>query len=224
MFGRSKELRGEFEQETMPHLEAMFGTAMRLTRNPRDAEDLVQDTLLRAYRFWGKFERGTNCKAWLLKILTNTFINRYHKARRDHELADEVARSSDTAESVLSQAAQEGSRDPEAAIAARGLSDTVLQALESLPPDFRVAVILCDLEELSYKEIAEAMECPVGTVMSRLFRGRKLLQKALHDHAVEQGIIRARAAAELPDVEEAKLVSLAAYRAVAGKKTKGGAS
>jgi RNA polymerase sigma-70 factor (ECF subfamily) len=205
MFGKARKLRSEFEREALPHLDALFGTAMRLTRNPRDAEDLVQDALLRAYRFWGQFEPGTNCKAWLLKILTNTFINRYHKVRRDQELAREVAADDDVAESIVSHEAQAASRDPEGALASRVLSDDVIRALESLPTDFRLAVILCDLEELSYKEIADVMDCPVGTVMSRLFRGRRLLQKALHEYAVEQGIIKPAPAA-------ADVVSLADFK------------
>jgi RNA polymerase sigma-70 factor (ECF subfamily) len=215
-------LRSEFEVETVPHLDALFGTAMRLTRNPRDAEDLVQDTMLRAYRFWDHFEQGTNCKAWLIKILTNTFINRYHKSRRDQEISDKVVAEGDAAESMVSQSQKDQSRDPETAIAQRGLSDVVLRALEQLPPDFRVAVVLCDLEELSYKEIAEAMECPVGTVMSRLFRGRKLLQAALHDHAVAEGVIRSGSRrAEVPSEEACdKLVNLASYRAQARAKVK----
>jgi RNA polymerase sigma-70 factor (ECF subfamily) len=214
MFGKAAKHRSEFEREALVHLDALYGTAMRLTRNPRDAEDLVQDALLRAYRFWGRFEPGTNCKAWLLKILTNTFINRYHKARRDQELAREVAEDDDVAESIVSQEAQTRSRDPEGALAARMLSDDVIRALESLPAEFRIAVILCDLEELSYKEIAEAMECPVGTVMSRLFRGRRLLQKTLHDYAVEQGIVKA---APAEAAESADVVSLDAFRKEKGK-------
>jgi RNA polymerase sigma-70 factor (ECF subfamily) len=209
MLGKARQLRNEFEREALPHLDALFGTAMRLTRNPRDAEDLVQDALLRAYRFWGQFEKGTNCKAWLMKILTNTFINRYHKARREHELALKVAAEDDATESVLSHEAHAANRDPEGALASRMLSDDVLRALDQLPTDFRLAVVLCDLEELSYKEIADVMDCPVGTVMSRLFRGRRLLQKALHDYAVEQGIIKSVPAAA---VATAEVVDLEAFR------------
>src|SRR5687768_10633966 len=115
MFGKARKLRQEFEREALPHMDALFGTAMRLTRNPRDAEDLVQDAMLRAYRFWGQFEPGTNCKAWLFRILTNTFINRYHKNRRDQDLAKQVHADEDVAETVVSASAQERSRDPEGA-------------------------------------------------------------------------------------------------------------
>jgi RNA polymerase sigma-70 factor, ECF subfamily len=212
MFGKAGKLRTEFERQALPHLDALYGTAMRLTRNPRDAEDLVQDALLRAYRFWGQFEQGTNCKAWLFKILTNTFINRYHKNRRDQELAMQVAAEDDVNESVVSQEAHERSRDPEGAIVRGMLSDDVQRALDTLPEDFRLAVVLCDLQELSYKEIAEAMNCPVGTVMSRLFRGRRLLQKQLRGYAIQEGVIRDDAKDGVVDLD-----SFRAQRAASGK-------
>jgi RNA polymerase sigma-70 factor (ECF subfamily) len=213
MFGKAGKLRTEFEREALPHLDALYGTAMRLTRNPRDAEDLVQDALLRAYRFWGQFEPGTNCKAWLFKILTNTFINRYHKARRDQELALQVAAEDDVNESVVSQEAHERSRDPEGALVRGMLSDDVLEALDSLPTDFRLAVVLCDLQELSYKEIAEVMDCPVGTVMSRLFRGRRLLQKQLRNYAISEGVLKGESAEGVVDLD-----SFRAQRAAASGK------
>src|SRR5215471_15735413 len=182
-------LRRDFEREALPHLGALHGTALRLTRNPRDAEDLVQDTVLRAYRYFDKFEPGTNAKAWLFRILTNTFINNYHARKRDLELALAVAEEAETND-IVRQEAQLSARDPEGAVASRLLSDDVVRALESLPAEFRLVVLLCDVEEFSYKEIADIMDCPVGTVMSRLFRARRLLQRALHDYAVEQGIIK----------------------------------
>lgn len=195
MFGKARKLRAEFEREALPHADALYGTALRLTRNERDAEDLLQETLLRAYRFWNRFEQGTNCKAWLFKILTNTFINRYHKERREQELALAVAIEEQTTHEILAHEASHASRDPEGALVSRMLSDDVQRALESLPTEFRLAVLLCDLEELSYKEIADVMGCPVGTVMSRLYRGRRMLQRALHEYAVEQGIIKPVASA-----------------------------
>ena len=213
MFGKAGKLRTEFEREALPHLDALYGTAMRLTRNPRDAEDLVQDALLRAYRFWGQFEPGTNCKAWLFRILTNTFINRYHKNRRDTELAKQVHADEDVAETVVSASAQDRSRDPEAAIVRGMLSDDVLKALDSLPTDFRLAVVLCDLQELSYKEIAEVMDCPVGTVMSRLFRGRRLLQKQLRGYAISEGVLKGESAEGVVDLD-----SFRAQRAAASGK------
>jgi RNA polymerase sigma-70 factor (ECF subfamily) len=184
MLGKARKLRNDFEREALSHVDALLGTALRLTRNERDAEDLVQDALLRAYRFWHRFEQGTHCKAWLFKILTNTFITRYHKERREHEIAEDAA-----TQDIITHEAAESTRDPEGALASRMFSDDVQRALEAVPTDFRLAVILCDIEEFSYKEIADIMECPVGTVMSRLYRGRRLLQRTLHDYAVEQGIV-----------------------------------
>ena len=190
MLGKARRLRREFEEVALPHVDALYGTALRMTRNDRDAEDLVQDTLLRAYRFFHKFEQGTNCKAWLFKILTNTFINRYNAGKRDRELVETMKLDEEAMQDIVAAEVSVQARDPEGALASRLLSDDVIRALEALPADFRLAVLLCDVEEFSYKEIADIMECPVGTVMSRLFRGRKLLQKALHDYAVDQGIIR----------------------------------
>src|SRR5215470_16279237 len=187
--GQNRKLRREFEREALPHLGPLHGTALRLTRNERDAEDLVQDTILRAYRYFDKFEQGTNAKAWLFRILTNTFINSYHARKRDLEVALAAAEEAETTD-IVHHEAQLSARDPEGAVASRLLSDDVVRALESLPAEFRLVVLLCDVEEFSYKEIAEIMDCPVGTVMSRLFRARRLLQRALHDYAVEQGIIK----------------------------------
>jgi RNA polymerase sigma-70 factor (ECF subfamily) len=218
MFGQARRLRREFEDEALPHLDGLYGVALRLTRNPGDAEDLVQDTLLRAYRYWNKFERGTNCKAWLFKILTNTFINRYHRAKRDREhlaaVAAVVGDDEAATQDILSHEVAEASRDPEGALASRLLSDDVVRALEMLPAEFRLAVLLCDVEEFSYKEIAEIMDCPVGTVMSRLFRGRRLLQRALHDYAVEQGIIKPVDPVDRgkPEGKDIEIIDLAAER------------
>ena len=210
--GKARKLRAEFEREALPHVDALYGTAVRLTRNERDAEDLVQDALLRGYRFFHKFERGTNCKAWLFKILTNTFINRYHKARRDKELALAAATEEAVAKDILPYEVSHAARDPEGALASRLLSDEVQRALEAVPADFRLAVILCDLEEFSYREIADIMDCPVGTVMSRLYRGRRLLQRALHEYAVAQGIIKPAAAAAEPHRAGADPIDLAKSR------------
>ncbi len=212
MFGSAKrKIQSEFEREAMPHLDALYGTALRLTRNPKDAEDLTQETLLKAYRFFHRFERGTNCKAWLFKILHNTFCNRYRKGQRDRALNEEVSHD-EGLDVLVSAEAQSASRDPEGVLVARLLSDEVQRALDSVPETFREAVILSDLQEFSYKEIADIMECPVGTVMSRLFRGRRLLQKALHDYAVEHGIGREHA-----EVVGAELAARATARLAAGE-------
>lgn len=181
-----KRIRQSFEQEALPHLEALHAVALRLTRNGRDAEDLVQDTVLRAYRFFHRFEAGTNCKAWLFKILHNAFINKYRRRVREREVTGAI--EAEGLAPAISSDALDAARDPERAILDGVLSDDVRRALDALPEDFRLAVILCDLEDLSYKEIAEVMDCPVGTVMSRLHRARRLLQAELRDYAAAQGI------------------------------------
>jgi len=192
----------------------MYGVAYRYTRNQSDAEDLVQEAVLRAYRFWHTFEKDSNCKAWLLKILTNTFLNSYHKRKRRREVLDAASREQRTTDGVLVHERALSQRDPEGILLERMVSDDVSRALTELPDDFRVAVVLCDIEGLSYKEIAEAMDCPVGTVMSRLYRGRRLLQKTLFDYAVEQGIIKpaATSAESETGAGDAKMIDMAAYR------------
>jgi RNA polymerase sigma-70 factor (ECF subfamily) len=178
--------KSDFEREVMPHLSALYGVALRMTKNEGDAEDLVQETVLRAYRFFDSFEAGTNCKAWLFRILTNLFCNRYREREREQEILDEA----ESSEANLRQFLGGAPRDAESALLGRMLSRDVERALAEVPTEFRLAVILADLEDFSYKEIAEIMECPAGTVMSRLFRGRKLLQRLLYDYAVEQGIVK----------------------------------
>jgi RNA polymerase sigma-70 factor, ECF subfamily len=185
-----RQRRKEFEQTALVHLDAMYGTAYRLTRNPRDAEDLVQEAVLRAYRFWDSFQHDSNCKAWLLRIVTNTFINEYQRKKRSRQILDLATAEQSTTDGVLIHAEAQGNRGAERELVDRVVSDEVQHALDSLPDDFRHAVVLCDMQGLSYKEIAEIMECPVGTVMSRLFRGRKLLAAALRDFAVAEGYVR----------------------------------
>jgi RNA polymerase sigma-70 factor (ECF subfamily) len=152
--------------------------------------------MLRAYRFFDTFEAGTNCKAWLFRILTNVFCNRYRARAREREILDEAESSEANVEQFTGGG--EGGRDVETALLGRVVSEDVERALRAVPEDFRMAVILADLEDFSYKEIAEIMECPAGTVMSRLFRGRKILQRLLYDYAAEQGIIDP---AKMPRVE-----------------------
>ncbi len=189
--------RSDFEREALPHLAALYAAAIRMTRNEKDAEDLVQDAVLRAYRFFDSFEAGTNCKAWLFRILTNVFCNRYREREREQEVYAEAESSQVNVEQFLGAAVP----DSETALLGRMVSGDVQRALASLPADFRTAVVLADLEDFSYKEIAEMMDCPAGTVMSRLYRGRRMLQKQLHSYAVEQGIVK-----------EAAAIDLAAYR------------
>src|SRR5687767_3048053 len=186
----AKEKRAEFERQALVHTDALYGAAYRLTRNARDAEDLVQDSLLRAYRFWDSFEQDSNCKAWLLRIVTNTFINEYQRKKRSREVLDAASAEQESTDGVLVHAGAHDKQSPDQVMMQASVSDDVQRALEQLPDDFRTAVILCDMQGLSYKEIAEIMETPVGTVMSRLFRGRKLLATALREFAVAEGYVK----------------------------------
>ena len=213
MLAKKSPRRGEFEQVALPHLDALYGAAYRLARNPRDAEDLVQEALMRAYRFWDTFEKDSNCTAWLLKILTTTFITEYQRRRRQREVLDAASAEQDTGDGVLHHVEAHTQKSPERALVERGVSDDVQRALDALPADFRTAVVLCDVEGLSYKEIAEAMDCPVGTVMSRLFRGRRLLEAQLRPFAIAEGYVR-DAAAENPPID------LAAYRQTQAARNK----
>jgi len=179
--------KADFEREALPHLPALYSAALRMTRNERDAEDLVQDTVLKAFRFFDTFQPGTNCKAWIFRILTNSFCNRYREREREHEILHEAESTDANVEQFTAGTA--AGRDVESALLGRIGSDDVERALAEVPQDFRMAVILADLEDFSYREIAEIMECPSGTVMSRLYRGRKILQRVLYDYAVEQGVI-----------------------------------
>jgi RNA polymerase sigma-70 factor, ECF subfamily len=182
--------RREFEQSALPLLDNLYGAAMRLTRDPAEAEDLVQDSMVRAYRFWSTFKQGTNIKAWLFTILRNTFINGYHRRGRTRSFQSDVnaqMRSLGPTVAVGNSGSQPPG--PDEALLSRITHARIREALDSLPPDYRVAVTLADLEGLSYKEIAEVMDCPIGTVMSRIYRGRKILHKLLYDHARELGMV-----------------------------------
>lgn len=177
-FSRTNQNRADFEALVSPWLDGLHASALRLTRNERNAEDLVQDTVMRAWRFFDRFEKGTNFRAWLFKILTNTFINSYRRNTREKSLQDESERQSVEAQFFSADATEQAS-NPEEYLLDRVMREDVLKAIDGLPIDFRMVVILADLQEFSYKEIAEVLDIPVGTVMSRLFRGRKALQKAL---------------------------------------------
>ena len=203
--------RGEFETLALKHLDPLYSAALRLTKNDRDAEDLVQDTFLRAYRFFDKFERGTNMKAWLFKILTNTFINRYRRSTKERNIVEGSEREA-VHERFVSREATEYAANPEQFFFDRLLSDDVLKAVDSLPIDFRLVVILADLQEFSYKEIAEILDVPVGTVMSRLYRGRRLLQKALASYAVVSDVL-----AQAAEAGEDGSIDLEAFRRRKGK-------
>lgn len=177
-FSRTNQNRADFEALVSPWLDGLYASALRLTRNERNAEDLVQDAVMRAWRFFDKFEKGTNFRAWLFKILTNTFINSYRRNSREKSLQDESERQSVEAQ-FFSADTTEQAANPEDYLLDRVMREDVLKAIDGLPIDFRMVVILADLQEFSYKEIAEVLDIPVGTVMSRLFRGRKALQKTL---------------------------------------------
>ena len=194
-----------FETEARPHLDTLYSTALRLTRSPVDAEDLVQDTLVRAYRFYDRFEAGTNFRAWLLRIQMNTFVNRYRRTTRERQVFDGPM-ATPVGEGVMSRATMRALTDPVGDAQRQIIGREINRAFEALSEDARAMVLLADVEELSYKEIAEVMGCPIGTVMSRLHRARKQLQESLHQHAVELGIIDA------DDSETEDAVSLEAFR------------
>lgn len=177
-----------FESEARPHLDTLYSMALRLTRSPVDAEDLVQDTLVRAYRFYDRFEAGTNFKAWILRIQMNTFVNRYRRATRERQVF-EGPMATPVGEGVMSRASMRALTDPVGDAQRRLIAREINRAFEELSEDARAMVLLADVEELSYKEIAEIVGCPIGTVMSRLHRARKQLQTSLHQHAIQLGII-----------------------------------
>ena len=171
------ETRKLFEQEALPHLDALFTAALHLTRSEHDAKDLCQETVLRAYRFFHQFTPGTNCRAWLLTILYNAFRTGYARGRREQVMASveafERAVRNHSYDTGLS------SPGPEAILTAQSMDHSVKKALSSLPSEFRTALLLVDVEELSYQEAAKVLDVPIGTVRSRLARGRALMRSAL---------------------------------------------
>lgn len=175
---KSKDER--FEQNALVYMDSIYRSALYMTKNEIDAQDLVQETYLRAYRFFDSFEEGTNCKAWLLKILRNTFINTIRRSKRQLQVVSL---------SEMSEHGQEpaSDSDPEDGVFGHLFSDDVLAAMDRLPDEYKHAVLLADVEMLPYKEVADIMDCPIGTVMSRLHRGRKQLRKNLLNYAVQYG-------------------------------------
>ena len=183
------DLESRFEAEALPLLSGMYSAAYRLTRNASDAEDLVQETYLRAYRFFHKFEPGTNCRAWLLSIQRHLFINRYRQRKTQPEFLDWEKIDHDYESFVLSQENTEQT-NPEHLLASHVMDKEIEEALKGLPEEFRTTIVLVDIDELTYEEAAQIMECPIGTVRSRLCRGRRILQLALRDYALERGLNR----------------------------------
>jgi RNA polymerase sigma-70 factor (ECF subfamily) len=176
----------EFEREALPHMDLLYNYALRTTNNAADADDLLQDTYLKAFRFWDKYEKGTNIRAWLFRIMKNSYINRYRKEVKEpgkvdydevkdfyNSIRDDSTKANDLQESVFGNL----------------LDDDVAKAIAELPEDFRTVVILCDIEGLPYEEIAQFVECPLGTVRSRLHRGRKLLRARLMEYARKRGYV-----------------------------------
>lgn len=186
--------RQEFEEIAMRHIDSLYNMALRLVFNKEEAEDLVQETYLKAYRFFNTFEKGTNIKAWLFKILRNTFINKYRKTMsmpneffyedaeslNNHVTYDQEAKSEEPADTLESKYTDLSNL----------MEDDVKHAIDSLPVEYREAILLSDVEGLSYKDIAEITNVPIGTIKSRLNRGRKLLQKSLREYAKERGFIK----------------------------------
>ncbi|MEE9555174.1 MAG: sigma-70 family RNA polymerase sigma factor [candidate division Zixibacteria bacterium] len=186
----------EFEELFLPLLDNLYNIALRMTRNVKDSEDLVQETYLKAYRFFHRFERGTNARAWLLTILTNTFRTRYRKKKQEPEMVDFQAIENfclaDELVKTISAGDKSHAKSAEAVTQALKdyVSDDILQALENVPEQFRLAVLFSDVEGFSYQEISEILDISVGTVKSRIFRGRKILQKLLWNFAKEKGILK----------------------------------
>ncbi len=177
----------EFQALAFEHVDSLYNTAVRMTKNALDAEDLLQDVYLRAFRFFHRFERGTNFKAWIFKILTNTYINQYRKKinKPYHVDLEKIKYNYDDKEATAQTSAQESERlDYETLF-----DDEIKSALQQIPDEFRVVVLLADVESFSYKEVAKIIGCPIGTVLSRLSRGRKQLQNYLREYATKGGFI-----------------------------------
>ncbi len=177
----------DFNDEILPHLDALFNFAMKLTANMNDAEDLVQDTMVKAYRFFNSYEQGTNAKGWLFRILKNSYINNYRKVSKQPQKVD-YDEIEPFYESIRSE--QSNTTDMESNMYGEMMDDDITGALARLPEDFRTVVLLCDVEGFSYEEIANMLDVPIGTIRSRLHRGRNLLKVELLEYATRRGYNR----------------------------------
>jgi RNA polymerase sigma-70 factor (ECF subfamily) len=203
----------EFETNVLQHLDAMYAVARRLTRDPHTAEDLVHDATLKALKARHQFEAGTNLKAWLLRILTNTFINGYRRGGLERTTVEGASDGADpVADGWISAASMRAMREPEEEALRPVLRAELTKAIDELPEEYRVALVLCDVEELSYKEIADTMGTPIGTVMSRIHRARKILQDRLRSHAVAAGVLKEDDSKEDETHRDDNVVPLAARR------------
>ena len=188
--GVAPDVREELETEALGYIDSLYRTALRMTRNPADAEDLVQEAYLRAFRSLHQFRPGTNLRAWIFRIMTNAYINDYRKrSRRPASSSLDDLEEFYLYDHLIDSGVQPQSERPEDVVLNRLTADDVIEALEELSDEFREVVLLADVEGFSYREIAEIMDIPVGTVMSRLYRARRRLQKALFDFAVDAGYI-----------------------------------
>ena len=176
--------QADFEKEMIPHLDSLYNFAIRLTSDPIDAEDLVQDTIVKAFRFFGSYEKGTNAKAWLFRILKNSYINNYRKKSKQPQQVD-YDEVSTYYENIRSE--QSDTTDMEDILYRDMLDDQITRALQRLPEDFRTVGLLCDVEGFTYEEIANMLDVPIGTIRSRLHRGRNLLRVELEEYADKRG-------------------------------------
>ena len=197
MSGAPAAAKAGFEEEALPHLDAVYRFALRLAGEPDQAEDLVQETFLRAYRAWDQYTRGTAAKSWLFTICRNVFLRRRERGKRHDEIVKENAAPSATGVDPVNPLwASVHGVDPEGEFFDSIVDQRILASIQELQEEFRAVVVLSDVEGLSYAEIAELLDIPVGTVKSRLFRGRRRLQRVLYEYAVEMGYVPAGAAAE----------------------------
>ncbi len=182
--GDEQKKQKDFSKEILPHLDAIYNYALKFAANSDDAEDLVQDTMVKAYRFFDSYEMGTNARGWLFRILKNSYINQYRKESRQPQKVDydEIEPFYESIRSV-----QSGTTDMESQLYSQMMDDDMTAALGKLPEDFRTVVLLCDVEGFSYEEIANMMDVPIGTIRSRLHRGRNLLKEELKDYASRRG-------------------------------------